>query len=87
MNGLKTFRETSWDKMWYFKERRRMLSAVTRDVGAWTASGDWLSWDTLCRGTEEEMFGDSLGPWEPVDHNKKEKDGKNGREDENEKVR
>ena len=64
MNGLKSMRKTSWDKMWYHKERRKMLTAMTRDVGAWTVSGEWLTWDTLCRGTEDEVFGDSLGPWE-----------------------
>ncbi|KAK0101022.1 hypothetical protein ONS95_012990 [Cadophora gregata] len=63
MNGLKSMRETSWDKMWYHEERRNMLSAMTRDVGAWTVSGEWLSWDELCRGTEDEVFRDSLGPW------------------------
>ncbi|KAL2067808.1 hypothetical protein VTL71DRAFT_15904 [Oculimacula yallundae] len=65
MNGFKSMRVSSWDKMWYYKERRRMLNAMTRDVGAWTASGEWLSWGTVCKGTEEEVFGDSLGPWEP----------------------
>ena len=52
MNGLKSMRKTSWDKMWYHKERRTMLTAVTSDVGAWTVSGEWLTWDTLCRATE-----------------------------------
>lgn len=70
--------------MWYHKERRQMLTAMTRDLGAWTASGDRLSWDTLCRGTEdEEVFRDSLGSWakeekkedKRADEKQKEKEG------------
>ncbi len=65
MNGGKWMRKSYWDRMWYHKEMRHMMSAMTRDVGAWAGSerGEWLSWDTLCKGTEEEVFRDLLGPW------------------------
>lgn len=31
--------------------------------GAWTEGGAWLSWDDLCTGREDDVFGDGRGPW------------------------
>ena len=31
--------------------------------GAWTVDGNWLDFAEICRGFEEEIFGDSKGEW------------------------
>lgn len=60
----KGMRKGSWDEMWFHKEIRRMLSALERDVGAWSGLGEWLPWDRLCREFEKEMFLDIWGTWQ-----------------------
>ena len=31
--------------------------------GVWTATGSWLGWGDVCKGYEEEVFGDGKGEW------------------------
>jgi hypothetical protein len=65
LDRTENLKTAAWEKMWYYSELRTMLKfrAKTRDIGAWSEDGSWLSWDTLCKGTEEEVFKDGGGPW------------------------
>ena len=65
MNGFKTMREAIWQDMWYQKQMRELLQgrADSAEVGAFADTGEWLSWNTLCSGTEGEVFRDARGPW------------------------
>ncbi|KAH0537015.1 hypothetical protein FGG08_006150 [Glutinoglossum americanum] len=31
--------------------------------GVWTDKGEWMSWEEICGGFEEEVFGDGRGSW------------------------
>ncbi|KAI9720305.1 MAG: hypothetical protein M1828_005768 [Chrysothrix sp. TS-e1954] len=65
MNGFEAMREAIWHDMWYHSRMRELLRgrSDTSEIGAFADTGEWLPWDTLCRGTEKEVFRDSLGPW------------------------
>ncbi|KAI6714768.1 hypothetical protein JHW43_002736 [Diplocarpon mali] len=70
-HSAKPLREHGWGNMWYHREMRAMLSALDHDVGAWSDKGEWLPWDTLCRGTEAEVFRDVWGPWKQTQHGRR----------------
>ncbi|KAL2002833.1 hypothetical protein VTN02DRAFT_5788 [Thermoascus thermophilus] len=41
--------------------------------GVWTDNDEWLEWEELCEGYEEEIFGDGLGEWGKEDGGQYEK--------------
>lgn len=68
----------AWDRA-----RQRELGADRRggEGGVWTQQGEWLGWDEVCAGVEEDVFGgDGWGVWG------KEREGKGLMEDERKKA-
>lgn len=63
MNGMKIMRQSIWHEMWYHKQLRSLLmaKAMKDEVGAWDGEGNFLNWETLCKGTDQEVFRDDFG--------------------------
>lgn len=67
INGLKILRQTFWPNMWYFPRLRELVNARAQQPegdqpGARDDSGNFLSWENLCSGTDEEVFRETVVP-------------------------